>query len=481
MNKKTESICPECRKKIDAWIKTEGDNDNVLIEKKCGTHGHFQDVYWSNKKDYNRAETFRVEGEGLDNPQSTEKLGCPFDCGICPQHKSSTLLAIIDVTNRCNLRCPICFAHAADSGDIYEPSREQVFSMLKNLRNNRPLPAPALQFSGGEPTLRKDLPEFIQTAKKFGFIHVEVNTNGIKLSQSIEYCKTLKEAGVDTIYLQFDGFTPDVYKMTRGRDLVDTKMKAIENCRSAGMRSIVLVVTLIKGVNESQLGDIIRFAAKNFDVIRCINVQPLSFAGRTPEEDLNKYRITIPDFMKCVEEQTGGKIEAADFYPVPCVVPISKAVEVVKKEKFPEFTAHPHCGMATYFFLNKGEIVPINRYADVDNFFNSMRDVYETASKGSKFLAKLKLMASLRHLKLSMLRKYLWPVLRKGSFEAIDEIHYKMILLSSMHFMDLHNFDCDRVRRCVIHYAVPDGRLIPFCSYNNLGYREAIEEARQCP
>jgi len=479
MKKKTESICPKCRKRIDAWISSNG--DRIYIEKECGTHGRFLDEYWSNKKDYDRAESFGYDGDGLDNPQTKEKLGCPFDCGICPQHKSSTLLAIIDVTNRCNLRCPICFAHAADSGDIYEPSREQVISMLDNLRNNRPWPVPALQFSGGEPTLSEDLPEFIKTAKTLGFVNIQVNTNGIKLSQSIEYCRTLKEAGVDTIYLQFDGLTSDVYRLTRGRNLIDTKMKAIENCRRAGMRSIVLVVTLIKGVNESQMGDIIRFAADNFDVIRCINVQPLSFAGRTPEEDLKKYRITIPDFMKCVEEQTDGKIKAADFYPIPCVVPISKAAGVLMKEKFPEFSAHPHCGMATYFFLDHGNIVPINRYADVDKFFNSMRDVYETASKGRKFLAKLKLLASLRHLKLSMLRKYLWPVLKKGSFEALEEIHYKMILLSSMHFMDVHNFDKERVSRCVIHYAVPDGRLIPFCSYNNLGYREAIEEARPCP
>ncbi len=476
MNKKTKSICPECRKKIDAWISTQG--DKVFIEKECDKHGHFRDVVWSNKYDYDRAEAFRIAGREPDNPQRTEDRGCPFDCGICPQHKSSTLLAIIDVTNKCNLKCPICFAHASESENIYEPSREQIFSMLKNLRNNRPYPAPALQFSGGEPTLRENLPEFIQTAKKLGFVHVEVNTNGIKLSQSVEYCKILKKAGVDTIYLQFDGFTPDVYKLTRGRDLVDTKMKAIENCRTAGMRSIVLVVTLIKGVNEGQLGDIIRFAADNFDVVRCINVQPLSFAGRTPEEDLDNYRITIPDFMKCVEEQTDGNIKSSDFYPVPCVVPISRAVGVLKNEKFPEFTAHPHCGMATYFFVDKGNIVPINRYADVDKFLSSMRDIHACALKGRKFQAKLKLLRSLRFLKLGMLRKHIWPVLSKGSYEALEEIHYKMILLSSMHFMDVHNFDCDRVSRCVIHYAVPDGRLIPFCSYNNLGYREEIEEAR---
>lgn len=476
-NKRIQSICPVCRRKIDARILIKG--DHVYLEKECSKHGSFQDIYWSDIQSYDRAENLKFDGEGLENPQTEANEGCPFDCGICPQHKSLTLLAIIDITNRCNLRCPICFANAADAGYIYEPSKEQILFMLDNLRRNRPLSAPALQFSGGEPTLREDLPEFIQMAKKIGFFNIEVNTNGIKLAQSLDYCRTLKDAGMDTIYLQFDGLTPDVYKFTRGRDLVDIKMKAIKNCRRVGINSIVLVVTLIKGVNESQLGDIIRFAADNFDVIRCINVQPISLVGRIPKEKLEKFRITIPDFMKCVEEQTNGTIRATDFYPVPSVVPISKAVGALKNERFPEFTAHPHCGMATYFFLNDGKIVPINRYANVEKILGSMRKVYRTASKGHKFLAKLQLMTSLRHMKFGMLRKYLWPVLTKGSFEALENIHYRMILLSSMHFMDAYNFDQERVSRCVIHYAVPDGRFIPFCSYNNLGYREEIEKKYQ--
>jgi hypothetical protein len=474
VNKWTQSICPECRRKIDARIFAEG--DQVYIEKECDTHGRFQDVYWSDDKTYDRAENLRFDGEGLENPQTKEEQGCPLDCGICPRHLSHTLLAVIDVTNRCNLRCPICFANAAAVGYVYEPSKEQILSMLNTLRSQRPLPAPALQFSGGEPTLREDLPELIHMAKKLGFLNIEVNTNGIKLSQSMDYCRTLKDAGMDTVYLQFDGLTPDVYKFTRGRDLVETKMTAIKNCRRAGMGSIVLVVTLIKGVNDRQLGDIIRFAADNFDVIRCINVQPISFAGRIPKEGLKKLRMTIPDFMKCVEKQLDGKILATDFYPVPSMVPISKAVGGLKQERYPEFTAHPHCGMATYFLLNEGEIVPINRYVDVGKILKSMRTVTSTASKGHKFLAKLQLMTSLRHVKLGFLRKYLGPVLKTGSFEALKELHERMILLSCMHFMDAYNFDFERVRRCLIHYAVPDGRIIPFCSYNNLGYREEIEK-----
>jgi uncharacterized radical SAM superfamily Fe-S cluster-containing enzyme len=474
VDKRSRSICPECRRIIDARIFSEG--GQVHIEKECDRHGRFQDIYWSDDKAYDRAESLSCDGEGPENPQTAETRGCPLDCGICPRHLSHTLLGVIDVTNRCNLRCPICFANAAAVGYVYEPSKEQIRSMLNTLRGHRPLPAPALQFSGGEPTLREDLPELIRMAKSLGFLNIEVNTNGIKLSQSADYCRTLKEAGMDTVYLQFDGLTPDVYAFTRGRDLVETKMAAIHNCRRAGMKSIVLVVTLVRGVNDGQLGDIIRFAADNFDVIRCINVQPISFAGRIPQEELKKLRMTIPDFMTCVEKQTDGRILATDFYPVPSVVPVSRAVGLLKRERYPEFTAHPHCGMATYLLLNEGKIVPINRYVDVGKMLRSMRAVTRAASRGHMFLAKLQLMKALRHVKLDFLRKYLGPVLKTGSFEALGELHERMILLSCMHFMDGYNFDCERVRRCLIHYAVPDGRVIPFCSYNNLGYREEIEK-----
>ncbi len=322
--KETKTICPECFRVLDATI-FEKDN-KVYIKKECPEHGKFQDVYWSDYEQYQRAERFRCDGDGLRNPRTTTKLDCPLDCGICPQHKSHTALAIIDVTNRCNLKCPVCFANAATAGYVYEPSKEEIIGMLENFRRNDPVPPPALQFSGGEPTIRQDLFELIRAAKELGFHHVEVNTNGLRLAQSVDYCRGLLEAGMSTLYLQFDGLTSDVYKFTRGTDLLDVKMKAIENCREAGLESIVLVVTLVKGVNDHQLGDIIRFAIQNFDLVRCVNVQPVSLCGRLPEHERAKMRITIPDFMRFCEEQTEGKIKVSDFYPVPTVVPISRAV-----------------------------------------------------------------------------------------------------------------------------------------------------------
>ena len=476
--KNTKSICPECLKVLDATIFE--DDGKVYIKKECLEHGAFQELYWSSYEQYVRAEKFRYDGEGISNPRTKTVNGCPYDCGICPQHKSHTALAIIDVTNRCNLKCPVCFANAAAAGYVYEPTKEEIAGMVANLRANQPVPANALQFSGGEPTIRNDLFDLVRKAKELGIRHVEVNTNGLRIAHDPEYAKQLKAAGVSTIYLQFDGLTPDVYKFIRGLDLLETKMKAIENLRAAGYNSIVLVVTLIKGVNDSQLGDIIKFAAKNFDAIRCVNVQPVSLCGRLPQQDREKMRITIPDFMQLVEEQTNGDIKVSDFYPVPVVVPVSKAVGALKGKRYVEFTAHPHCGMATFVLVENGKLTPVTRYGNIEKFRISLQKVYVDAAKGSKSKAKLRLIGSARHIKFSFLRKYVLSVLMKGDYQSLGDFARNALMVSSMHFMDPYNFDLERVQRCVIHYAVPDGRILPFCTMNSI-HRPEIERKLGVP
>jgi uncharacterized radical SAM superfamily Fe-S cluster-containing enzyme len=477
--KNTKSICPECLKALDAEIFEDG--GKVFIKKECPEHGTFQELYWSDYDQYVRAEKFRYDGEGIENPRTQTIKGCPNDCGICPEHKSHTALAIIDVTNRCNLKCPVCFANASAAGYVYEPTKEQVVGMLENLRATKPVPATALQFSGGEPTIRNDLFDLVRNAKELGFRHVEVNTNGVRIAQDVEYAKKLKASGVSTFYLQFDGLTPDVYKFIRGVDLLDTKMKAIQNMREAGIHSIVLVVTLIKGVNDSQLGDIINFAVKNFDVIRCINVQPVSLCGRLPPQEREKMRITIPDFMRLVEEQTSGTIKTSDFFPVPTVVPVSKAVGAMQDKRYVEFTAHPHCGMATYLFVENGKITPITRLANVEKFSASLKKIYADAQKeGRKVKRRSLFMPLIKNVKLSFMRKYIWRVMAEGSYQALGDLQRESILLSSMHFMDPYNFDLERVQRCVIHYAVPDGRIIPFCTMNSI-HRTEVEKKLGVP
>jgi len=486
--KKTKSLCPECMKVIEAKVVDK--NGKALVIKKCPKHGSFEDVYWSDSQMYKRAQKFARVGKGIKNPRTKEEKGCPFDCGICPNHKSHTMLGIIDVTNRCNMRCPICFANAAVAGYVYEPTFEQIVAMIHNLRENKPVPAPGLQLSGGEPTLRDDLPDIICAAKEAGFPHIEVNSNGLRLAQDLDFVKKLVDAGVSTIYLQFDGVTPAPYKITRGQDVLKYKLKAIENCRKAGLKSIVLVVTLVKGVNDHQLGDIIKFAIKHIDVIKCVNVQPVSFAGRISQKDRAKWRITIPDFLKAVEKQTGGQIAVSDFYPIPCVVPISNFVEAYKGKSYVEFTTHEHCGAATYVFTDDSKIIPITRFVNAEKLFELL-DKYAEELKRGGFGAKAKVIAkALKDVPGTIdmrkapkgfnLLKIILDVLRTGDYSSLAEFHERALMIGCMHFMDAYNFDLERVERCGIHYAVPDGRLIPFCTMNSI-HRPTMEKKLGVP
>jgi uncharacterized radical SAM superfamily Fe-S cluster-containing enzyme len=470
--KETKSICPECHSVLTARIFE--DNGMVMMSKSCPVHGSYEDVYWSDFEQWNRVKRYSTVGDGLENPRTDTSRGCPFDCGICPNHKSHTILSIIDVTNRCNLKCPICFANASAAGYVYQPSFEEICRMIDNLAANRPVSVKALQLSGGEPTLRDDLPDIISYAHSVGIHHVEVNTNGIRIANDPSFLDRVMESYVSSFYLQFDGVTNEPYKITRGLELLPTKLKAIDNLKARGHDSTILVVTLVRGVNDNQLGRIIDFAASNHDTIRCVNVQPVSITGRIDRNKLADYRITIPDFMRLVEEQTDGQVRRSDFYPVPAVVPFAKAVGALKGKRFPEFTMHEHCGMATFVFVEDGELVPITRYANVDAFMNAMSEVAALAQAGKKVRANMKMIESLKHLMLKVLGPLVTGVVKEGSYDALGRLMRKIIMIGGMHFMDGYNFDLERVERCGIHYAIPDGRIIPFCTMNTL-HREQIE------
>jgi len=472
--KQTESLCPECFKVIPATIYEE--DGKVYLDKTCPEHGDFNDVYWGDYEQYVRALEYEHLGTKLNNPRTKQDKGCPYDCGICTEHSSHTVLAIIDVTNRCNLRCPICFAHSGAAGYLYEPTQEQIREMLEKLRANDPVEPTALQFSGGEPTVREDLPELVNMAKELGFRHVEVNSNGLKMAESVEYCRTLKEAGVSTIYLQFDGVTPEPYIVARGFDLFDIKKKALDNLKEAGFRSVVLVPVLVGGLNDDQIGDIIRFAIEHHDVVRGVNFQPVSITGRINRKEREKMRITIPDLMRLAEEQTDGLIKQEDWYPVPTVVPFTRFVGKLKDRKYVDFSAHPHCGMSTYLVVDGEKVAPITDYIDVEGFLDAIEAASERLDKDQRTRAKMAIAAAaLRKIDFGMLSRYLLPLMWRGDYESLRKLHYRMIMIGSMHFMDPYNFDLERVNRCVIHYATPDGRIIPFCTMNTL-HRRSVEE-----
>ncbi|NYT02036.1 MAG: radical SAM protein [Methanosarcinales archaeon] len=480
IDKDVPSLCPICLRAVDARIFQE--NGAVMIRKNCPDHGEFQDVYWSDVRLYEKFEKYREDGEGLENPY-TAGMSCPMDCGICSRHLTGTLLAIIDLTNRCNLNCPICFADSKNSGRLYEPSVQQIGEMMQNLRSERSNPCPAVQFSGGEPTLREDLAQIISMAREMGFSQIQLATNGLMLASSLDLCQNLRKAGLNTVYMQFDGLTDETYQAARGRSMVQIKLKAIENSRRAGMKSIVLVPTVIRGVNDGQLGDIVRFAAQNLDVVRGVNLQPISFSGRIEQSERLSRRITIPDVLKLLEEQTFGQITAMDFFPIPFVAPITRFIEAVRGAQEPSFTVHPCCGAATYLFSNNGRLMPITRFIDVEGLLRQIRQEV-TEFKGSS-LSRIRMQAML----LKELPRFieddqspddlkparmLMKVLRDGTKDSLREFHNRTLFLGIMHFQDLYNIDLERVQRCGIHYATPDGRIIPFCSYNVL-HRQAVE------
>jgi uncharacterized radical SAM superfamily Fe-S cluster-containing enzyme len=491
--KHTTSLCPQCLERLDATILEK--KGQVIITKDCPNHGHFEDVYWSDYELFKRFDKYGKVGKGISNPRTKTEKGCPYDCGICPNHKSHTVLSIIDVTNACNLQCSICFAYAGKIGYLYTPTLEQISETMDNLRANAPVPPPAIQLSGGEPTIRPDFIEIVKMAKDKGFRHIEVNTNGIKIADEkngVEYIRQIKAAGADTFYLSFDGVTPEPYvgrapnhldekgKQDYAKWLFDIKLRAIQNCREAGIHSVVLVPTIVKGMNDDQLGDIINFAIKNIDVIRCVNFQPVSFAGRTEQWEVEKGRITIPEALHRIEKQTNRLVKVKDFYPIPCVVPISEFLNEYKMKPYVEFTCHPHCGAATYLYVDEGKATPITQLANVDAFFNALSKAAEDMKHKRRTRATLRVGTSaLKNINLKVVRQIM-PAVLKGDLDSLRPFHYKSLMIGMMHFMDAYNFDLERVQRCCIHYGFPGGKIVPFCTMNTL-HRQPLEKMYAVP
>jgi uncharacterized radical SAM superfamily Fe-S cluster-containing enzyme len=333
--------------------------------------------------------------------------------------------------------------------------------------------------------------ELIKIAKEEGFTHTQIATNGLALANDENLAKELKAAGLNTVYLQFDGITPEPYIKTRAADIFDKKIEAIENCRKAGL-GIVLVPTLVTGINDDQIGGIINFALDNIDIIRGVNFQPVSFAGRTPSDKVEEQRITIDDLMKQVEIQTDGMIPHDAFYSASTVAPVSDLIAAMSdNDAEVTLTCHEHCGVGTYVFKeDDGTVIPITKFIDVDKFINLIEKSIPDVSKNTK-LSKTKTVArALKELPKTVnkdnspsyinITDLLKNIFIKKDYSSLGDFHINALLISCMHFMDPFNFDQDRVSRCVIHYAVPDGRIIPFCSMNNI-YRESVEEEFHIP
>ena len=481
----TKSICPVCLleektvKVIDATVFEH--KGQILFKKKCSQHGEFEDLYWSDAAMFKRVMRYWYRSIGLENPRTQTIHDCPRDCGQCNDHLAHTALGLIDVTNRCNLSCPICFANAEQSESIYEPKPDDVLEMLKNLRANLPAPCPAVQFAGGEPSLSDNLPQYVKWAEELGFRHIMVATNGIRIAKNPEYLQHLVDAGLKTLYLQFDGISEEPYMIARNRDLREIKNKALDSARAASLDGVILVPTIVKGVNDQELGGIIQYGLDNRDIVRCINFQPVSITGRIEHEKRMAMRITTPDALHLIEKQTNGRIKHSDWYPISSMMGVGRAIGLIRGVDLFELHSHFACGMATFLFIEEdGTYYPITEMVDLERLLITLEEICNLYADGGRLpglRSKFKLLKFLRHIKKkSFMKPLISSFLRSGSYSSLRAFMNKVIMLGMMHFQDPWNIDLERVRHCTINYATPDGRIIPFCTYNNI-HREEVESA----
>ena len=484
---KTKTVCPECKLIIDGIIYKDG--DNVMIRKTCPEHGTFIEKYWEDYDFYSKMSTYAYNGRGFDNPNyQTNGENCPFDCGICERHKSHTGLANVVLTNRCHLSCWYCFFYAKEGEPIYEPSVDELDKLFRNLRAAKPIPANALQLTGGEPTMHPQIVEVIRRAKKAGFDQIQLNTTGINLGLNPQLAMDIKNAGCGTLYMSCDG----VSARTNPKNYWEVPL-ALEASRKAKI-GIVLVPTVIRGINDHELGALINFGLNNLDVIRAVNFQPVSLVGRMPKRDREKQRITIPGAIKEIEKQTNGVIKKEHWFSVPYTGGITKFIEALTGKFQYDLSIHFACGAGTYLILDKDDrIIPITEFLDAEGLINYLQEtITEMEGKGRlmrkaiavkavmnipKFIDKEKQPKSMN------LGKMLMNIFLHHDFNSLGEFHNRTLFLGMMHFQDEYTYDINRVERCDIHYAMPDGEVLPFCTFNVFPevYRDKIQKQYSIP
>ncbi|MBN2561325.1 MAG: radical SAM protein [Phycisphaerae bacterium] len=495
-----ETLCPECACNIlGRYYVKDG---RVMIEKTCPRHGYFRDCINSDVGVYLRASYWTFEETpGLTNPHVADAAHCPSDCGLCNQHQSTAVLANIDLTNRCNLTCPVCFASANQAGYVHEPTFEQVERELMQLLDCRPIPCTSIQFSGGEPTLHPRWHDIVRRARELGMTNIQAATNGIAHA-NLEFAQQSKEAGLHSLYLQFDGLDDDIYRRVRGEALLERKLQAIENCRKTGMK-VCLVPTVINGENDDQVAKIFDFAVENADVVSAISYQPVCFSGRISRRELDKKRYTLGHLAHAIANHTGAELER-DFFPLSFMAPLSNILSAVEKKPKITCSCHSDCAFGTYFLVAPAEypgqpsrerVVPMPKAFDIPALFTDMNELARKIAPKKRLsrLDKARIFWSARKtFNRDAAPPGLTPIKfvqaiqgcvskQEGRTDRAQKENYRTLMCAGMHFQDRYNYDVERVKRCVIHYSTPDG-IYPFCTYNSgPTYRPFIEAMWSVP
>ena len=420
-----ESVCPECLQRISGKLVRY--KDRVQLEKSCLEHGFFSSTVWTGEPSFE--SWFRPKLPYFGGERQQTGQGCPYDCGLCENHTQRTCTALVEITSRCNLQCPVCFADSG--GSEADPELETLRRMFANIMQQTG--GCNLQLSGGEPTVRKDLVQVVRLAKEAGIDFVQLNTNGLVLSQDPELSLQLKDAGLSSAFLQFDGVDDQVCNELRGRSLFENKCLAIDNLSAAGV-GIVLVPTVVRGVNNDQLWDIVRFGLDRQPYVRGIHFQPMSYFGRFPRE-FTPDHVTLPEIMSGLSSQSGGIVHVEDFRPPGC--------------------EHALCSFsAKYLMQEDGELMKLGS--------SSCDCTPVPAEKGA--LTSIGVTARQWGAAQKTGLKNMGP--EDDLTKFVNHARTHTFSISGMAFQDSWSLNLERLQGCCIHVAQPDGRLIPFCSFN---------------
>lgn len=481
------SLCPKCGKPAQAKVfDREG---KVYQRSECACHQATDDLIFSDAGLFRRLEEWNKLVFPVVRP--ADPLPARSCCDPNMASQNEPCLAVMDITNRCNFKCPVCFAEAKGEGSHYFLEMETVVKMLKALLN-RPVPCRSVQFSGGEPTLHPEFPKILRTARDLGFTHLQVATNGSRFVDP-DYAKLCEESGLHTLYLQFDGMNDDVYLKMRGQRLLDKKIAAVRSVEQTNMR-LVLVPTIISSVNVDQLGPIFQFALEHNKFVTGISVQPAAHVGRVDVANGSVEPFNLAAMAREFGEQTGLTRFPDDWFPLNSISLLSRAIERVRGERAHPPLSDAHCSIGTFFYVDDdGKPFCLSSFFDLGQFLRSMAEVKPYAEQGliERQISKIRQFGQMS--KCLDLRKTppgltfqrllgsldSWENKSSGRSEGWSQRGFNGIFVAGMHFMDAHSYNLRRLNRCIIQYVATDGQLIPFCSYNaGARLREAEELTR---
>ena len=413
----TRSVCPVCLRNLPAALIRE-DTGRIVMEKRCPMHGAFRVPVWQGKLDWDAwlLDTLPLAADAA--------LRCPGDCGLCAEHDSGSCCVLLEVTERCNLHCRFCFARGGEGAA--EPPISELKEAVRDIV--RQCGGVLLQLSGGEPTLRDDLPELVRFAKEAGCSCVQLNTNGVRLAREPAYAKALADAGLDIVFLQFDGTDDAIYETLRGEPLLAVKKEAVRICGALRL-GVTLVPTVVRGVNDGDLGGIVAFACEQAPAVRAVHFQPVSYFGRYPERPADGDRYTLDQLMADLSEQAG--IPIGSFMPSRC--------------------DHPLCGFHASFLLEpSGGLRPLSSITHSSHSRGCARDNREYVA---------------RHW-----RRAPEEPAPPGAFsDEMDfdaflyRLRHESLTLSAMAFQDAMNLNLERLHRCSLH-VYDRGKIKPFCA-----------------